>query len=377
MPTPPGSSGIPISSTTRRFLGPAIPLLTFGILTLLLALFAGLLRLGWNIPLVKASLAQYHSVLMVSGFFGLIISLERAVALPQRFFYLAPVGVCLGSLSLILGFPHPVPDALYSASGLILMGAYAVIHRASPGIHSWVMGAGALCWAAAHALLFSGYSVTQVTPLWMAFLVLTIAGERLELSRAFAVPQSARLAFSALSFLLLTGAGGIPFFPLASRYFGALLVGIAIWLLRFDPSPRLWKLPGLTRYNAISLTLGYLWLAIGGSLFLAYPFISGPRFDPLVHSVMLGFVFSMILGHFPIIIPALTSISLRFSSAFYVPLILLHLSVAGRVISGLTYAYLWRQWAGLTNFVAVLLLLIVVASSAFSAASRHPRNMPL
>ena len=55
-------------------------LLAFVILTA--AAWAGLLRLGWAWPVLQPTLPVSHGPLMVAGFFGTLIALERAVAQP-------------------------------------------------------------------------------------------------------------------------------------------------------------------------------------------------------------------------------------------------------------------------------------------------------
>ena len=56
------------------------PLLLSALLALLVAAWAGLLRIGWLLP-TTGGLAAAHGPLMVSGFLGTLIGLERAVAL--------------------------------------------------------------------------------------------------------------------------------------------------------------------------------------------------------------------------------------------------------------------------------------------------------
>lgn len=63
----------------RLFHPERVPLLALGVLLLLAGLWTGLLRLGWELPLLL--FASYHGPLMVSGFSGTLIGLERAVAL--------------------------------------------------------------------------------------------------------------------------------------------------------------------------------------------------------------------------------------------------------------------------------------------------------
>jgi hypothetical protein len=82
-----------------------IPLLILGFASLIIGVGAGLLRLGWAVPRPAADLAAFHGPLMVSGFFGTVISLERAVALAQRWAYLGPLAAGAGGLALILGAP--------------------------------------------------------------------------------------------------------------------------------------------------------------------------------------------------------------------------------------------------------------------------------
>jgi hypothetical protein len=61
-----------------------------GMIALLGGLWAGLLRLGWAGPFLQANLPAAHGPLMVCGFLGTVISLERAVALDRAWTFLAP-----------------------------------------------------------------------------------------------------------------------------------------------------------------------------------------------------------------------------------------------------------------------------------------------
>ncbi len=66
-----------------RDLPPAarLPLLFFGMISLLAGVTAGLARLGWAVPPLAASAAGWHGALMIPAFFGTVIGLERAVAI--------------------------------------------------------------------------------------------------------------------------------------------------------------------------------------------------------------------------------------------------------------------------------------------------------
>ena len=72
------------------------------VLALLAAMWAGLLRMGWVWPPLRPSLAAVHGPLMVSGFVGTLIGLERAVALGKKWAYTAPLLTGLGGLALLV-----------------------------------------------------------------------------------------------------------------------------------------------------------------------------------------------------------------------------------------------------------------------------------
>jgi hypothetical protein len=55
-----------------------LPLLLLGFVALIVGTGAGLARLAWPMPTGIAQAAAWHGPLMVCGFFGVVISLERA-----------------------------------------------------------------------------------------------------------------------------------------------------------------------------------------------------------------------------------------------------------------------------------------------------------
>lgn len=92
---------------------------------------------------------------------------------------------------------------------------------------------------------------------------------------------------------------------------------------------------------------------------------SGPDgYDATLHAIFIGFVFSMIVGHAPIIFPSVLEIALPFHPGFYSHLVLLHLSLVLRVVGDVTAWWPGRLWGGTLNVVAVLLFLGNMALSA-------------
>lgn len=143
------------------------------------------------------------------------------------------------------------------------------------------------------------------------------------------------------------------------RITGAGLLAIGLWLLRYDMARRTATERGLPRFMAISLLAGYGWLAAGGVMWILFAadFSSGPRYDAMLHAIFLGFVFSMIFAHAPIIFPSITGLAMAFDGGFYSHLGLLHVSLALRIAGDLAESLPWQQWGGLLNVAAVLLFL--------------------
>ena len=336
-----------------------IPFLALSILALLLALWAGLLRLGWTLPSVKG-LALAHGPLMVSGFLGALIALERAVALNQKWMFAAPLLAGLGWLAALLAPTLPLGAILFALASLVTVGILIVIVRREPALHTATMLLGSSLWLAANLLWLGGKPIFQVVYGWQAFLILTIVGERLELSRVLRPSKTQQNIFAVLVAVLLIGViVTVVDIQLGVRLSGAGMLALAVWSYRNDIAWRnlRHKLP-LTRYIATCLALGFVWLGIGGGLSLALGAqAAGPRYDAMLHAVFVGFVISMIFGHAPIIFPSILGAPINFHPAFYVQLALLHVSLALRVVSDLLAFQQGRMWGGLLNEIAILLFL--------------------
>jgi len=326
---------------------------------LLAGLWSGLLRLGWDIPGVRPSFPLAHGPLMVSGFLGTLIGLERAVALGRRWAYAAPLLSALGVLAIVAGVPGSVAPLAMMLGSIGLLAIFAVIIRAQPALFTVTMGVGVLAWLAGNAAWVAGWPLYEVVSWWMGFLVLTIAGERLELSR---FTQRSRASETVFLLIIVTLCAGLTSGGMAAddgaRLTGLSLVALTVWLLRHDIARRTVRQTGLTRYVAVCLLSGYVWLGLGGLLSVILGrVVVGLHYDAILHAIFLGFVFAMIFGHAPIIFPAVVGVPVPFRPAFYAHLGLLHFSLLLRVVGDLGASLPLRQWGGLLNVAAVLLFL--------------------
>ncbi len=314
---------------------------------------------------------------MVGGVLGTLIALERAVALGRRWSYLAPVLTALGALATLIGLPAPIGPLFITLGSLGMVAIFVVIVRQQPALFSATMGIGALAWLIGNGLWLAGRPLPNVVAWWAGFLVLTIAGERLELGRLLRPARSAQVAFVAASALLLIGlVFSILALKLGMGLSGIALIALALWLLRYDIARRTLRQTGLTRFIALSLLSGYVWLGVGGVLWLTFAgATAGPLYDALIHTIFLGFVFALIFGHAPIILPALSGQQMAFQPAFYAHLALLHASLVLRVAGDLGGWAGVRQWGGLLNAIALLAFLANTVRAVQS--SRHASSHTL
>jgi hypothetical protein len=249
-----------------------------------------------------------------------------------------------------------------AGAGLALLAV--VMRRRHPSPDVAVMGVGAVCWLIGNALWLGGRPLFEVVHWWAAFLILTIVGERLELSRVMRHTAARRRML-----LLAVGIyiGGVLLTRIdidaGIRLAGIGQIGMAAWLLRFDVARRTVRQDGLPQYIAFCLLAGYVWLAAGGVLGLWQGAVyAGPEYEAYLHALLLGFVFSMIFGHAPIIIPALTGLPVRFSPLFYTHLTLLHTALIYRLYGDLWLDVTAMRRGGLLNVAAVLLFMAVTAA---------------
>lgn len=330
-----------------------IPLLVLGFASLIIGVGAGLLRLGWAVPLPATELAAFHGPLMISGFFGTVISLERAVALARRWAYLGPFSAGAGGLALILGAPLAIAQMLLALGSAILLAGSVSVFLRQRALFTFTLAAGAASWLAGNLLWLGGFSVYEVLPWWAGFLVLTIAGERLELSRFLPPSPAARRVFIAVLAGLTFG------MALSAQLFGAALLGLSLWLFRQDIARRTVKDRGLTRFIAVCLLSGYAWLLLSGAIMLGAGLAPGSlAYDAALHALMLGFVFSMVFGHAPVIFPAVLRVAVPYHPVFYAPLALLHLSLVVRLAGDLAGLAEWRSAGGALNAVALLAFIL-------------------
>lgn len=349
-----------------------LPLAALAVLALLAGLWAGLIRIGWPLPPLEPALPLAHGPLMVSGFLGTLIGLERAVALGTTAAYAVPLMSGLGGLVLLLGVPGPAAPVLMTLASGGLVAIFASGFGRHPAFFTGVMGVGALAWMIGNARWLAGVPLYGAVFWFGGFLVLTIVGERLELSRLGRPAPMSRGIFLTVASVYLAGLLlTLREADIGARLQGLGMFGLALWLLRFDIARYTVRQAGLTRFIAVSLLSGYVWLGISGSLWILFGgSIAGPLYDATLHALFLGFVFAMIFAHAPIILPAVLGGTVPYRADFYAPLALLNFSLIVRLCGDLSGLGDVRRWGGLLGAVAVLAFVVNTLRTALEARRR-------
>ncbi|WP_205718332.1 hypothetical protein [Actinomadura sp. WMMA1423] len=367
-PAPPRRAG------TRGIAVRRLPLLAGALVSLAAALWGALGLLGLDVPLPRAGFAAGHGPLMALGFLGTLISLERAVALARPWAYAAPALAGLGALATAAGLDRPGRLLLTAAGGWLVAVYVTVLTGRRTGPDLLVQTAGAAAWYAGGLLWIAGRTVAEIVPWLASFLVLTIAGERLELARLeFSGRRATAGPVLAAAGILAGAAASVPWPGAGWRLTGLGMAALAVLLAARDVARRTVRMSGLPRYAAVCLLAGYAWLAVAGTIWLAAgrPAGGGP-YDAALHAVFLGFVMSMVFGHAPVILPAVLRVRLPFHPVLYAPLVLLHASLLVRLAGDLAGVSALRTAGGVLGEASLLLF----GGCAVAAARLLRRETP-
>ena len=411
-PSPSDRSASGESPPIRLTTGPRVPiprravLLVPAGLGMLVGLDAGLLLAELPAPVTADRLPEIHGMVMVLGFLGALIALERAIALRRSWAYAAPALLGSGGLALAVpGLPAWLGQLLLLDGAIALTIGYAVLWRRQRDIPTVVQVVAAGL-ATIAALLWLRVDVERIVPLLLAFLVLTIASERVELAR-LSLPATADRILLGAALALASAAVATLVAPVwAGRAMGLGLCALVVWLARHDVARRTIASRGLPRFAAAAMLIGYAWLFVAGLVWLGVgdpvgaaavdasagqsaghsaghsagvAWLAGSAaYDLIIHAVTLGFVMSMVLAHAPVILPAVLRRPLPFHPVLWAVLGLLHVSLLARVVlgdlAGLTTP--WRVGAAGTVLALLVFPPVIAWAVARRPVSRRPVSRP-
>ena len=240
-------------------------------IALLAGLDAALQLMELPTPISSTRLPDVHGPLLVLGFLGTLIALERALALGRAVGLLAPALLGMGALLLLTPVPLRAGQSLLVAGAATLVAVYVPLWRRQRDHAVLVQSLGAVLAVGAAILWLGGVDVPPLLPWLVGFVVLTLAGERLELARLAMGPRAGEVlvllstAFSAcLVAALLWPSVGHP-------ALGAVVLALVGWLARHDVARRTVNATGAPRFAAFGMLAGYAWLAVAGAVWLGGP----------------------------------------------------------------------------------------------------------
>ena len=404
------------SSITTRTPTPRLPVSRLSFLLLAgVALPAGLdaslVRLGAIAPVTSTSLGTVHGLLMIYGFLGTAICLERAVALQsdgrRPWAYAAPLLTGAGGISTVIislnegartalvNLPIPrylaahltgftpermMPGFLITLGMALLTAIYCYVWSRRQATHAVLIQLmGAIVGLGGILLWWRGLETARAVPWWLAFLIVTIIGERVELARlAFASGSTERRITAECAALMmgLTVALYSPTigYPMIGLSLGALMADTA-W---HDVARGTVRMRGLPRLAAVCMLSGYGWVLVPSLMWIiAPPAFDGYGYDAGIHAITIGFVVSMLLAHAPVIIPAVARREVPYHPAMWIPFAFLQISLALRLLAGAREAaYPWRL-GGTLGVVGVLLFVATTLTVTVRRAREASRERRL
>ena len=343
-------------------------------LTLIAGLLGGIGLLDIGLDARLTGLRDVHGPLMVLGFLGTLIALERAVAARVAWGYAAPLLTGLGALVTIPPDTRAGGAVLLTAGLLTLVLVYGSLWRRSRDDLVLVQAAAAGC-AVLAAVLWPRTDVATALPWLVGFVVLTIAAERVELAR-LAIRHGPGILVGLTTAYLLAATLTLLWPRTGSRLLALTLLGLTGWLALSDVARRTIRLTGQARFSAAALLTAYLWLAVGSLTWLsAGPIATTDAYDTVVHAVFLGFAMSMVLAHAPVILPAVIRRPLPYRPLFWLPFVVLHAGLAVRLAlgHGIPSEPVWRAGALVTVLALLLLPVVLVAAVVRARSTSHRR----
>ncbi len=325
------------------------PVLACAVLTLIAGLLGGWVRFGGPVD-IPAHWMTWHGALVAGLFFPTLITLERAVATGHAALWVAVGMLCAADLMAVIGGQMQAALGTAMLAMLLLLAVHLQLVWRFRELHLVIMALAALLAGSGHLHAYAAGHPLAGLAGWGGFLVLTIMAERIELSRVRRPAAPSLWLMGAFCTFMAAGllTGARDGWSQMTVVLGA--AGAWGWLWRWDLARLTWRKPGLPGYVGKNVLAGYAWLAVA--------LISAPyNRDLAIHGVMLGYVFTMVMGHAPVIFPAILRRRLRFSHAFYMPAGLLQASLILRAVADLGKPSLLLPSATL-SLIAIVLLFV-------------------
>jgi hypothetical protein len=347
-----------------------LPFMLLAFANLFVGMATGLIRIGWSLPLVPT--AVHHGAIMVGAFLGTLILLEKVIPLKRKLLFVFPLINSLGILMVNPQFYYLGLSCLIGGAAGLLIVFILYLRKQPNDLSVWLMMAGACCLIVGHITILFKQFYPLAFPWWMGFPLFVIVGERVELSKFLPVTKRNKNALILFCTLFISGLF-IPFHGIGKYFSATALIMIALWLLKHDVIAIGLKKTALTRFSGYALLTGCIALLFTGIFLVTLPNIP-LAYDAVVHTFFLGFVFTMIFAHGPIILPGVLGLNVKpYHPLLYLPLLTILLSLVLRVLADISVLpYVTRLWSGWISVASILIYFILLFAISI-VQSRHAK----
>lgn len=311
-----------------KLVGIAVPIF------LILGLFTGLSRFG----LMNFPLSFHHGMLMLNGFAGGVIAVERMLSNQNdRWFLIGLILLICGLALYLLGYDFGL--LLVAANIAILFLKETLVLSEKKSLNGVYQLIGLLSWFIGNLKFYQNGFYPAAVPFWIVFILMMIVGTRLSKMEK---EDLMSLVFSLTAFFS---------FWLGFHGYGQAIYGIGLIAL----SIRLCYLEIRNgSKHLVGLVSAYFWLLLTGISSLVSDHILY-SYDLVLHAFFLGFFFSMIFINAPdALLKKLGLNRLNTYPNFWV--LFLSLGLIARLIVGdLFHVQEARNMGGILNLLTILL----------------------
>jgi|Deesub1362B_J571_1020462.scaffolds.fasta_scaffold00003_11 hypothetical protein len=357
---------------------------------MLFALIIGILRLmefsdiyPYN-PFI-GKLYPLHAPVMIIGFIALLIIFERLMGLgisipikPGKYWLAIPI-LILGVMGYIYGVITS-NNSIIVASGVMMSIAVIIfilllIRLRALGLEDislafMILSSFSLLTSIALTTFYTPKSYIGSAVLLLSFPVLFILGERYELSKLILGLTKRRILKISFYIMLLSLSLLVAY---TFYYIDKLLIimgslgyfsSVLIFYLAERPNIKNLRRSEakLQNYLAVHLQAAYHWLLGGIALLLLYSVLKPTPYlyDAAIHSISVGFIGTMLIGHGPLILSSLMGKIVRQEKLNFVPFYLLTLGNGIRVFGDLIKP-IYIEISILIGYSGILILLAFIA----------------
>jgi hypothetical protein len=209
----------------------------------------------------------------------------------------------------------------------------------------------------------------------LTFPIAVIAAERLEMSFLLKKAGSRFVLFGMIGWCLLWNVvtwRGIPNLTVMGGITLLLVMSIAFYDAALRVSKK--QTDGLHKFLKTALMLSYVWLFLGAVAMTASSKISSAIFkDVLFHLIGLGFIFTMILGHAPLILSAALG-KLPPKKAPMIPFLIFQTATTLRILGDfalLKSVPLWQFSGWISGLIHIISFFAYIATLIFHIRTRN------